>query len=173
MKKITLIFLIIIITSSCEGIIKTQNDKALESISNYTKDEFFKHNYNIEIVDFNIESIKEVKPDSIIVKCIEAEIYEIAFKIADPSLKKNSDFDLSKLNTEVLEQAYKSSELKEYSKKLKKYSNNKQFYLIDVDCKFTAKEINTNFQNNLLWPKMTFLLSEDFIVIDAPKMFPN
>lgn len=172
MKKITLIFLIIIFTS-CEGITKTQNAKALESISNYTKDEFFKHNYNIEIVDFNIKSIKEVKPDSIIVKFIEAEIYEIAFKIADPSIKKNSDLDLSKLNSEVFEKAYKSAELKEYSKNLKKYSHNKQFYLIDVDCKFTAKEINTNFQNNLLWPKMSFLLSEDFIVIDAPKMFPN
>ena len=42
MRKIKIILLIIIFTS-CEGSIKTQNAKALEAIKNYTKDEFFMH----------------------------------------------------------------------------------------------------------------------------------
>ena len=172
MRKIKIILLIVIFTS-CEGSIKNQNAKALEAIKNYTKDEFFMHNYNIEIIDFKIDSIKEVRPDSIVVKLIEAEIYNIAAKIADPSLENYSDFDTKKLNSFVLDQASHSKEIEEYSSKFKKYSKNRKYYLIDVNCKFTSTQINTNLQKNILWPKTTFLLSEDFNVIDAPTMFLN
>ena len=170
MRKFKIILLIVIFTS-CEGSIKTQNAKALEAIKNYTKDKFFMHNYNIEIIDFKIDSIKEVRPDSIVVKLIEAEIYNIAAKIADPSLENYSDFDIKKLNSLVLDQASNSKEIEEYASKFKKYSKNRKYYLIDVNCKFTSTQINTNLQKNNLWPKATFLLSEDFNVIDAPTMF--
>ena len=50
MKKNKIILLIVIFTS-CQGNMKNQNTKALEAITNYTKDEFFMHNYNIEIIN--------------------------------------------------------------------------------------------------------------------------
>lgn len=169
--KASKIILLIILLNSCQGSIKNENSKALESIKSYTQDEFFKHDYNIEIIDFKINSLKEVRLDSIVVELIEGEIYNIAARIADPSLKNYSDFDISKLNSKVLDQASNSRELQEYSRKFKKYSHQKKAYKINSYSKFIATHNSTNFKMNVLWPDLTFILGEDFTIIYAPLMF--
>jgi hypothetical protein len=150
---------------------RIENSKALESIRSYTQDEFFKHDYNIEIIDFKINSIKKVRLDSMVIYLIEAEIYNIAAKIVDPSLKNYSDFDINKLNSHVIDQASNSRELDEYSRKFKKFSNQQKAYKINAYLKFRAIHNSANFKKNLLWTDQTFILAEDFTIIDAPKMF--
>lgn len=171
MKTIKIILLIIFL-NSCQGMAKNDNTKALESIKRYTLDEFFKHDYNIEIIDFKINSIKEVRLDSIVVALIENQIWNIAFKIADPTLKNYSDFDTNKLTSEVLDQASHSQELNEYSNKFKKYSHQKKAYVIKAYLKFVAIH-SSNFKKNILWSDHTFILGEDFSIIEAPPMFPK
>lgn len=172
MKTNKIIFLIFFL-SSCQWSIKNENSKALESIKSYTQDEFFKNGYSIEIFDFKINSVKEVRRDSISLKLVESKIYDIAFKIADPSLKNYSNFDIKKLNSEVLKQAYNSVELKEYISRLKKHSNESKAYIINIYSKFIATHTNSGIKNNIFWPDQTFILSEDYSILDAPTMFKN
>lgn len=168
MKQIFYLLFLYLTLISCN---KSEETRMINASKRYTEDYFFKKNLKIEIIDYKINSCKELnltEADSIIKKFIRNKLQSVAIKLSGQTAS-----DFSSMNTtsrqKFIDDAFEATEFELYFQKLKEMMGNEGIE-IHAYLKYVTSDLNGNNKQNRIYEDCLYLLNKDFQVIDMMSM---
>jgi hypothetical protein len=155
---------------SCNYFNQGNESKILEETKKYTENYFFKNNYKVEMIDFKLNSYKEIdikETDSLISRFMKNKLLTVAIKLSN---QKTEDFFAmdSMWQENFIDKAAITDECKMYAQDLKKNMGQKG-YEVHIYSKYVTMDMNGNNQSNHLLEDRTYLLNKDFLVLGIIK----
>lgn len=149
---------------SCEDSEKKMNEKFIQEIKSNLKDEFFKRNIDIDIIELKVEEVETFylnESDSLVTIFIQGALLSKALELSGS--KNLSDFytldnikNYMDMASNDLEFNYKKEELNDY--------RFKTLFLVSFKIKYTTI-FSDGSRNNKLYENSKFLFNEKFELI--------
>ncbi len=171
MKQIIFASFILVSYTSCISSSKETEGKIIKSVSAYMSDEFFKNNYNLNIIEVRINTLKTKTMDSIMYLVMKEVLLKNAYWISNPD-QKGKTMDLGKftISSSSVEEAKKVPEYLNLKKIVSQYSHDQIGYEVGIYFKSTYTNSNNQSENYLL-DDLFFVLDQNFKIIYTPFTF--
>ena len=170
MKPNYYLIFIFFFLNSCNYFNKGNESKMLEVTKRYTEDYFFKKNYKVEMIDFKLNSYKEIdskEMDSLITQFVKNKLLNVAIKLSNITSEDFFAMD-GMWRVNFIDKAGNTDEYKMYAQDLKK-SMGQKGYEVHIYSKFVTMALNGNNKYNHLFEDRTYLLSKEFVVLGIIK----